>query len=173
MKRIVSVLPPLLLAAMTCHLFADVSIENTGRWPDTWPKELEPLRANSRTIEGPLGGQLHYEISFTERDAFESAWRHLLKVKSPETPLFLIRSPYIGTGARQGATIKAGVLINSHPFVSTNSDGKEADKSSMPASKTILVLVVDGNVIDLNRIPLPPNTHIQDDRFKDEGITKR
>ena len=160
MKRIAFMLAVLLLAGLACQLFADVTVEKRGRWPDTWPKELEPLRAHSRTIEGPLGGFLHYEISFTERDAFESAWPHLLKVKSAETPILLIRSPYTGVGARKGTTIKSGVLISSLPVP----EG---------VGTTTLVLVVDGDVIDLNRIRLPHNTYIHDDRFKDDGITTR
>lgn len=160
MKRIAFMLAALLLAGLTCQLLADVTIEETGRWPNTWPQELEPLRAHSRTIEGPLGGFLTYEISFTERDAFESAWPHLLKVKSAETPILLIRSPYIGTGALRGTTIKSGVLIGSLPVP----EG---------VGTTTLALVVDGDVIDLNRIRLPRNTHIQDERFNDDGETER
>ena len=178
MKGIAGILATLMVAVVAAQLFADVSIENRGSWPDTWPKELEPLRANSRTIEGPLGGFLYYEIPFTERDAFESAWTHLLKVKSPESPIVLIRSPYTGTGARKGSSMKAGVLINSYPLASSTATPATSDapaKDSAPKSKntTTIVLVVDGEVVDLNRIPLPPNTYFQDERFKDSGITKR
>src|SRR5687767_6020529 len=59
MKRIAGLLVTLLLAVVTAQLFADVSIEDRGSWPDTWPKEFEQLRASSRTIEGPLGGFRH------------------------------------------------------------------------------------------------------------------
>lgn len=178
MKRIAGFLVTLLVAVVAAQLFADVSVENRGLWPDTWPRELEPFRPHSRTIEGPLGGQLHYEIPFTDRDAFESAWAHLLKVKSPESPIVLIRSPYEGTGARKGSSMKAGVLINSHPFAGRTTDPATADS---PANDTTpkstntatVVLVVDGEVVDMNRIPLPPNTNIQDLRFNKSGITKR
>lgn len=176
MKRIAGCLVTLMVAVVAAQLFADVSVENRGSWPDTWPKELEPFRPHSRTIEGPLGGQRHYEIPFTDRDAFESAWTHLLKVKSPGSPITLIRSPYEGTGARKGRSMNAGVLINSHPFVGTTTDPATADSLAndtalKSTTTTTVVLVVDGEVVDMNRIPLPPNTNIQDLRFNDSGIS--
>jgi hypothetical protein len=36
---------------------------------------------------------------------------------------------------------------------------------------TYIELAVDGNIVDLNRIPLPPDTPIIDERFK-EGQDK-
>ena len=178
MKRFAGILATLAFVIVASHLHAEVTIENKGRWPVTWPKELEPLRETSRTIEGPLAGFLRYEIPFSERDAFESAWSHLLKVRSPEYPITLIRSPYTGTGATKGSSMKAGVLINSFPFASSTADPATSDapeKATAPKSTntTVIVLVVDGEVVDLNRIPLPKNTYIQDERFKDNGITKR
>lgn len=178
MKRLSGILVTLMVVIVASHLHADVSIENRGLWPDTWPQELNPLREKSRTIDGPLAGFLHYEIPFSERDAFESAWSHLLKVKSPESPIILIRSPYIGSGATKGSSMKAGVLINSYPFTSSTADPATSDapaKDTTPksANTTFFVLVVDGEVIDLNHIPLPQNTYIQDERFKGNGIPKR
>jgi hypothetical protein len=178
MKRTAGILATLLAGVVAAQVLADVSIENKGRWPASWPKELEPLRETSRTVEGPLAGFLHFEIPFTDRDPFESAWPHLLKVKSPESPIVLIRSPYEGTGAMKGSSMKAGVLINTFPFSSSTADPASSDapaKDAAPKSTTttILVLVVDGKVVDLNRIALPKNTHIQDERFQDSGATKR
>jgi len=178
MRRTAGILVTLLVGVVAAQLFADVSIENRGRWPESWPQELEPLREKSRTIEGPLAGFLHYEIPFSDRDAFESAWSHLLQVKSQESPIVLIRSPYEGTGAMKGSSMKAGVLINSYPLASSTEDPAASDapaKGTKPKSAitTYLVLVVDGKVVDLNRIPLPKNTYIQDERFQDSGITKR
>jgi hypothetical protein len=43
---------------------------------------MEPLRKQSRTLEGPKQPLLHHAIPFTDRANFESAWQHLLKVKS-------------------------------------------------------------------------------------------
>ena len=88
MRRTAGLLVTVMFAVVAAELFADVSVEDRGSWPDTWPKELEPLRASSRTIEGPLGGFLHYEIPFAERDAFESAWAHLRKSRARKLPSF-------------------------------------------------------------------------------------
>lgn len=177
MKRFAGILAPLAFVIVASHLHADVTIENKGRWPDTWPKELDSLRETSRTIEGPLAGFLRYEIPFSERDTFESAWSHLLKVRNPESPIILIRSPYTGTGVTKGNSMKPGVLISSFPFASSTADTATSDvpaKTATPksANTTFFVLVVDGEVVDLNRIPLPENTYIQDDRFNDSGITE-
>lgn len=173
MRRTAGILVTLLMGVMAAQLFADVSVVNKGLWPESWPKELEPLREKSRTIEGPLGGFLHYEIPFTDRDAFESAWSQLLKVRSPESRIVLIRSPYEGTGARKGSSMKAGVLINSFPFAGSTADAPPKDSEPKPTSMTTVVLVVDGEVVNLNRITLPLNTYIEDQRFNDSGITKR
>lgn len=151
----------LLCVIATSRLGADVSIEDRGSWPKTWPKDLESLRTEARTIEGSLAGYFSYEIPFTKRDDFESAWPHLLKVRSPEYPIILVRSPHAGTGATKGNSMKAGVLISSSPIASRDAD-----------TTTVIVVVVDGDIVDLNRIELPGNTHVQDERFKDDGITK-
>lgn len=178
MRRTAGIVVTLLMGVVAAQLFADVSVVNIGLWPESWPQELEPLREKSRTIEGPLGGFLHYEIPFTDRDAFESAWSHLLKVRSPESRIVLIRSPYEGTGATKGSSMKAGVLISSYPFagstaVQATADAPAKDSEPKSTNTTTVVLVVDGEVVNLNRIPLPPNTYIEDQRFNDSGITKR
>jgi hypothetical protein len=173
MRQTAGILVILMMGVIAAQLFADVSVVNKGLWPESWPKELEPLREKSRTIEGPLGGFLHYEIPFTDRDAFESAWSHLLKVRSPESRIVLIRSPYEGTGARKGSSMKAGVLINSYPFAGSTADAPAKDSAPKTTSTTTVVLVVDGEVVNLNRIPLPSNTYIEDHRFNDSGITNR
>ena len=64
---------------LVCPVQADYGVSDTGTWPDSWPKELEPLRAQSRTYEGPRLPQLLYLIPFTKREEFEAAWAHLLK----------------------------------------------------------------------------------------------
>jgi hypothetical protein len=53
-----------------------------GEWPKSWPTELEPLRKQARTLVGPEVLQQHYEIPFTKREEFESAW--------PQTAISLI-----------------------------------------------------------------------------------
>ena len=66
----------------TVALFAAGSVHalyvvyDRGEWPQSWPKELEPLRKQSRTLEGPLVLYRHYLIPFTKREDFETAWPH-------------------------------------------------------------------------------------------------
>ena len=64
-----------------------------GTWPKSWPKELEPLRKQSRTLVGPEALNRHYAIRFTKREELESAWPHILKVKSKGAPVILVRGP--------------------------------------------------------------------------------
>jgi hypothetical protein len=149
-----------LLAAIVCcavcsATFAEFVIWNEGRWPDSWPKELEPLRKQARTLDGPVPGLLHYQIPFAKREEFESAWPHLLRVKSKGAPIILMRSPYTRLGR-----IDAGVFIHT-PLAGT------VDPANLERC-TYIELIVDGKIVDLNRIPLPADTPIIDERFKDE-----
>ena len=56
---------------------------------------------------------------------------------------------------------KAGVVVHSPP----------AGEKDIPGTvrTTYIELVVDGDIVDLNRIPLPSDTPIIDHRFKDGG----
>jgi hypothetical protein len=83
MRRSIPLLAAMVLLA-ACPLYADYGVEFRGSWPESWPEELEGLRTQSRTLEGPLMPLLHYAIPFTNREEFEAAWPHLLKVKSPD-----------------------------------------------------------------------------------------
>jgi hypothetical protein len=140
-------------------------VTDRGTWPDTWPKELEALRGESRTLEGPKVLFLHYAIPFTKRETFEAAWPHLLKVKSHGAPIVLRRGPSFCLG---GAS--AGVCVHTPPQGEAAIDGKDAQGKW---EKTIYIeLIVDGEIVDLNRIPLPPDSPIIDERFKD-GAAKR
>jgi hypothetical protein len=109
-----------------------------------------------------------HHIPFTNREQFEAAWPELLKVKSKGAPLILVRSP--GTHWHFGET-KAGVLIHCPP------GGVEPPEPAGPIEgqdnltlrwlqTTYIELVVDGGIVDLNRIPLPADTPIIDQRFK-------
>jgi hypothetical protein len=121
------------------------------------------LRKQARTLEGPLILLLHYAIPFSDRDALESAWPHLLKVKSPGAPIVLRRAPnfFLGKDA------VAGVCIHTPPEGDKPLSGKEAGDQW---HKTIYIeLVVDGQIVDLNRLALPPDTPIIDERFKESG----
>lgn len=161
------------LAAVACcmvgFVFADYSVSDQGTWPKSWPKELEPLRKQARTYEGPKVLFLRYLIPFTKREEFESAWPHLLKVKTKGAPVFLVRGP-----KTDFFPIKpAGVLIHSPPADSAQRGNPEAPIDSTNLRErwmwtTYIELVVDGEIVDLNRIPLPADTPIVDERFKAE-----
>jgi hypothetical protein len=122
---------------------------------------LEPLRGQARTLEGPLQPLLHYAIPFIKREEFESAWPHLLRVKSPGAPIVLRRGPNFWLGAEASA----GVCVHTPPAGEKAADAKKVGTNW---EQTIyLELIVDGDIVDLNRIPLPPDTPIIDERFKD------
>jgi hypothetical protein len=74
-------------------VYALYEVSDHGTWPKSWPKELESLRNQARTLVGPEVAFEHYQIPFTNREQFESAWPHLLKVKSKGAPIILVRGP--------------------------------------------------------------------------------
>jgi hypothetical protein len=155
-----------LLAAIAtlwaCPLFADYSVQNSGTWPKDWPKEMEPLRKQSRTLEGPMVLLLNYAIPFTKREEFESAWPHLLKVKSKGAPIVLRRGPSFWLGKESNA----GVCIHTPPQGEDPIVGDQVTGGRWEQTNYI-ELIVDGEIVDLNRIPLPADTPIIDERFKD------
>lgn len=173
-----------------CPVYAQYSVVNRGAWPNEWPKELEPLRKQSRTFDGPnpvgtlestLGAKiakqtravegpqqplLHYAIPFTKREDFESAWPHILKVKSQGAPIILRSgsSFWLVKGA------KAGVCVHTPPNGQTPVAGDKIKRGRW--EETIYMeLIVDGEIVDLNRLPLPADTPIIDERFN-SAITK-
>src|SRR5690242_3891980 len=109
MKRTIAVLAAL-AAALTFgavgSVYAMYDVANEGQWPKTWPKELEPLRKQARTLEGPMTAHRHYAIPFTKREQIESAWPHILQVKSKGAPVLLVRGPNFFLGGH----VKAGVV---------------------------------------------------------------
>jgi hypothetical protein len=130
---------------------ADFSVTDQGTWPKSWPAELEPLRKQARTFENPLESlppPQHYAIPFTKQNEFESAWPHHLKIKSKGGSIVLRRGPSVWLGDK--AT--AGVCVHTPPTGEAPiADGKDAMGNW---EKTIYIeLVVDGEIIDLNRIP--------------------
>ena len=164
MKQAIAILAAIVLFS-ACPLYADYTVENRGSWPDDWPKELEPLREQSRTLEGPLAPLLHYAIPFTKREAFEAAWPHLLTVKSQGAPIVLRRGPSFWLGNESNA----GVCIHTPPAGKTPIT--DAEEVGGNWERTIYIeLIVDGEIVDLNRILLPPDTPIIDERFKDGKI---
>jgi len=169
MKRTTAFLAAIAFCVVCSTVYALYEVSNEGTWPKSWPKELEPLRKQSRTLEGPMFAHRHYQIPFTKREEFESAWPHLLKVKSKGAPIILVRGP-----KTDFMEIKpAGVLIHSPP---AQTDKRANPEAPLPGQEyvratwmwtTFIELVVDGEIVDLNRIPLPADTPIIDERFKD------
>lgn len=173
MKRTLAILAAIAFFAV-CSVYADYGVEDRGSWPASWPAELEPLRKQARTLEGPLRPSLHYAIPFTKREDFEAAWPHLLKVKTKGAPIILRHAPNFFLGGKQ----KAGLCIHTPPAEKAGA----APKAPAPDAKdvkgardhkvnieetTYIELVVDGVIVDLNRIPLPADTPFIDERFKD------
>ena len=191
--------------------YALYQVTNEGEWPKNWPKELEPLRNQSRTL---THNQLNiHEIPFTSRGEFESAWPHILRVKSKKAPLVLLSSPDDRLGhMKAGVRIlspRTGAFVNpkgTHttpgaesalpggeflrigppwpdhiksesgalPEYVVNKNGKwvtysekEGEEYFVGRARIDIELVVDGHIVDLNRIPLPTDTPIIDKRFKD------
>ena len=146
---------------------ADYTVQDRGVWPETWPSELEPLREQSRTLEGPKQPVRQYQIPFTKREEFEAAWPHILKVKSKGAPIVLVRP---STKADSLTVKPAGVSIHSPPANTSNPESA-VDKVNFRERwmwTTYIYLVVDGEIVDLNRLPLPPDTPVIDERFLDE-----
>ncbi len=149
MKRLTA-LPVAVLCCAASLMYADYKTVERGEWPKSWPRELEPLRKKSRTLVGNEEPNRHYAMRFTNRDEFESAWPHILKVKCKGAPLRLVR----GANFYLGGDCKAGVVVQCPPR-------GQSDEAAA------LALVVDGEIVDLNRIPLPADTPIIDERFQE------
>ena len=163
MPRLIAVISTLVLLA-ALPLFADYAVEGRGSWPQEWPKELEPLRGQSQTFEGPKQLLRHYAIPFTKREAFESAWPHILKTKGKGAPIVLRRGPSFWLGGKSAA----GVCIHTPPMGEAALTGDRIKGGAW--EETIYIeLIVDGQIVDLNRIPLPADTPILDERFKDDA----
>ena len=148
------------------------SVSNTGAWPDSWPEEMEPLREQSSSIRGGLVDLSIHHIPFESREEFEAAWPHIVAVKSEGAPIVLVRSP--GEHWHFGET-DAGVLIHCPPSYKGDPTGPAVPVEGVTDVKrrwmnTIYIeLVVDGEIVDLNRIRLPADTPIVDLRFEAEG----
>jgi hypothetical protein len=159
MKTRTALLAVFALFGVCSAVHALYSVSYEGTWPKSWPKELEPLRKQARTLEGPLAPNLHYAIRFNKREEFESAWPHIVELKSKGAPIILKRGPNFFLGGNS----KAGVVVHCPPAGNKNPEA--------PMNTTYIELVVDGDIVDLNRIRLPADTVIIDQRF-DEGKAK-
>jgi len=163
------------LAAVVCcwagSALALYEFSATGEWPPSWPQELEPLRKQASTLVGPDVQNRHYLIPFAKREEFEAAWPHLLKVKSKGAPIILVRGPKTDFFAIK----PAGVLVHAPP--ADTKKNERLSQAPIPGQSnprttwmntTFFELVVDGTIVDLNRIHLPADTPIIDERFNDE-----
>ena len=168
MKRQITLLAAIACCAICSSVYAAYDVANKGLWPESWPKALEPLRGQATSMIGP---REYYLIPFTKREEFESAWPHFWKVKSKGSPIILVRSP-----KTVFPELKVGVLIHSplagtdrkvHPEEPIDDWERFGDVRARWMWTTYIELVVDGSVVDLNRIPLPADTPIIDERFKD------
>jgi hypothetical protein len=170
MKRTIAILAAVIVCVVCSRAYAIYGVNDTGTWPKSWPAELEPLRKQARTLVGPMAPHRHYAIRFSNREEFESAWPHILKVKSKGAPIFLVRGPNFFLGDSR----KAGVVIHCPPL--GQNENPATPEAPIPGvvnlrarwmNTNVIELVVDGEIVDLNRIPLPADTPIVDERFKD------
>jgi len=167
MTKTIATIVVLSLLAAGSTAYALYSIAETGTWPKSWPSELEPLRKQSRTLVGPSMAFQHFAVRFSDREDFESAWPHLLKFKSKGAPIFLVRGPNFFLGKNQ-----VGVVIHCPPKGqqdNPNSPEAPLENATNPRTRWLntnyIEVVVDGKIVDLNRIPLPTDTPIIDERF--------
>jgi hypothetical protein len=143
------------------------SFDDSGKWPKSWPRQLEPLRKQAQTFVGPMVAQQHFAIRFKDREEFESAWTQLLKVKTKGAPVLLVRGPtfFLGNG------VKAGVIVHSPPV--GQSDNPNTPEAPIPGvtnprerwmNTTYLEVMVDGEIIVPDRIRIPRGTPVLDER---------
>ena len=211
-----------MLASSRC--FAMVTVSETGKWPDSWPKELEPYRKQARSREiAAVYSENVYEIRFENREEFEKLWPIILKLKDKKATLRLrsIQKPIKKGGLFNSDRPLVRVFSHVHParpirypggrelrpappwpdsikwstgelseYVARSEDGntwipvereeprgfmwipdavrKPPPRGFMYRVCTEIELVVDGRIIDLNRIALPPDTPIIDRRSQKE-----
>jgi hypothetical protein len=169
MKKLAAVFAAIGVITLCCSAYALYDVCDTGIWPDSWPEEMESLREQSRTLIGPTIEQRHFAIRFQNREEFEESWPHILQVKSEGAPVFLMR----GENFFLGDDNKAGVIVHCPPEGQRENPATpeapipHADNPRVRWMNTNYIeLVVDGDIVDLNRIQLPADTPIYDERFE-------
>ena len=223
MKRTVGLFALLLVLFSSWEAMALVIPSDEGKWPTSWPKELESLRKRSKTLDVATGTQEHiYTIPFESRDEFEKLWPVLIKLRTPGSPLTLskvgetdsgwgkflsnakpsvrIKGP---TGGYAGGTTKLGgqidlkeleagtMLFSGTPWpkelagpqgelpeyvTAIPIDGgkltwksidqlAEKNRGFHNRARVDIELIVDGEIIDLNRIALPQDARLVERRF--------
>lgn len=169
MKRATVLLAVFAIGALCSGVQALWSVHDKGAWPESWPKELEPLRKQSGTIKGGMIDIPIHHIPFTKREEFESAWPHILKVKSKGAPIVLLRSPSKHWFFKDS---KAGVLVHCPPGPPIDLTKPVEPLNGVDNLRerwikaNYIELIVDGEIVDLNRIQLPADTPIIDKRFE-------
>jgi hypothetical protein len=142
-----------LIASATLCLGMIVS-HHVYNFPAGWPVELGPYLNDAWENELGLSKNSEYVIPFQDRERFERAWPLILAIKRAEGSLTLYRAGETGPGLPtrlEGPSVR--VIAPTHWSRSLDQD------------RVDIMLVVDGKVIDLNRIPLPRNTLIIDRRW--------
>jgi hypothetical protein len=170
--------PVICAAVVLCTIGAAYAMSSGGpggRWPKSWPKELEPLRQQAWTWVGMglIADVTMYDIPFTNRDQFEAAWPQILKVKGKGVPLTLVRAPYLYVEPNTAPGVRIIVAGNVHTWPGDDAglppdpapDVETPAGKVSPGTVTGMALVVDGDIVDLNRILLPADTPILDKRF--------
>lgn len=170
MNKAAAAVVALACSAVCSPGYAAWSVADNGTWPESWPKEMEPLRKQSRSLTGGLVNMTYYEIPFTDREQFEAVWPHILSRKTKGAPIILLRGPH----KQLGEPMKAGVRI----FCAIPTSQKLKDPPGPIEhvdnvrerwlNTTYIEVIVDGEIVDLNRLALPPEeTLILDKRFGD------
>lgn len=153
-----------------------------GWWPKDWPKELEPLRAQTWTWSH---GRIHeekahnsFEITFKSREQFEAMWPHLLKLRPKEVPLTFREGPLVMFwGTRPAKNKSAGIRILTWSHARAGKPVKPVKPVQTKFAKTpgyfmtqctiyAIEIVVDGKVLDFKKIPLPSDVKVIDKRGK-------
>ncbi|WP_152100924.1 hypothetical protein [Lacipirellula parvula] len=164
-RRLIFAIIAVACVASATHAMDSVSSE--GTWPTSWPKELEGLRKQAISVVGGTDCRIHHEITFDQRDAFEAAWPFILALKSKGAPLIILRSPDPNMSRALESGVRVWPAVRSAPKseVATPRNPNASNMRARWANCTFIELVVDGKVVDLNRISLPADTPIIDRRF--------
>ena len=157
------------LAVLITPAHAIYSVSDTGNWPKNWPTELESLREQATSIQGGLVELVTHHIPFDSQEQFEAAWPYLLRIKTKGAPIVLRSSPSEHWYFKKTV---AGVLIHTPPDQSGHL-GEPAGPISQQGKIRVrwmntnyIELIVDGKIVDLNRIQFPEETLIIDLRFR-------
>ena len=138
---------------------SDNFVVEKGDWPENWPKELDGLRKQSKTLVSK--SSRHFAIRFKSREEFERLWPHLLSIRTKGAPVVIAKSPSVFLGHEAGIVVHSPIpeLVNASPVDATNF------RQRLP--HTIYIeLVSDGDIIDLNRIQLSTDDLVVDQRFE-------